>query len=158
MRTVLILAVIAALAIVLVLFTANVGAAPKLDRNQRPTPGPVPPVVTPRIVRVTLSNGLPSGGWCARHSEDTVGKRLPAPAGHPPVDRFAGCSQLARLAPGEDAMLGGGDTANRLVQVSDHLAIQPMGSDKNLSRAPQGVLGRLESVRTLLCRPRRVGS
>ncbi|TMQ73183.1 MAG: insulinase family protein [Candidatus Eisenbacteria bacterium] len=59
MRTVLILAVIAALAIVLVLFTANVGAAPKLDRNQRPTPGPVPPVVTPRIVRVTLSNGLP---------------------------------------------------------------------------------------------------
>ena len=34
-------------------------AAPKLDRNQRPTPGPVPPVVMPKIVKVTLSNGLP---------------------------------------------------------------------------------------------------
>lgn len=34
------------------------GAADKLDRNVKPTPGPMPPVVTPKIEKSTLKNGL----------------------------------------------------------------------------------------------------
>lgn len=58
MKTVLILIVIA-VTIAIVLFVAIANAADKLDRNQKPTPGPTPPIATPRIVRATLKNGLP---------------------------------------------------------------------------------------------------
>ena len=34
------------------------GAADRLDRNVKPTPGPTPPVVTPKIEKSTLKNGL----------------------------------------------------------------------------------------------------
>lgn len=37
---------------------SEAGAADKLDRNVKPTPGPTPPVVTPRIEKSTLKNGL----------------------------------------------------------------------------------------------------
>ena len=40
------------------LFAGMAGAADKLDRNQRPAPGPTPPVVTPNIEKATLKNGL----------------------------------------------------------------------------------------------------
>ena len=44
--------------LVLVMVGGSAGAADKLDRSQKPTPGAAPPVVTPKIERATLSNGL----------------------------------------------------------------------------------------------------
>jgi predicted Zn-dependent peptidase len=40
------------------LMISAAGGAEKLDRNQKPAPGPTPPVATPRIERATLTNGL----------------------------------------------------------------------------------------------------
>lgn len=42
----------------LLMLTGAAGAADKLDRDRQPTPGPTPPVATPKIERVTLTNGL----------------------------------------------------------------------------------------------------
>jgi len=52
---ILILSLVGATAVLLV---TGAGAADKLDRNQKPAPGPTPPVSTPKIERATLTNGL----------------------------------------------------------------------------------------------------
>jgi zinc protease len=44
--------------LVLAMVGGSAGAADKLDRNVKPTPGPTPPVATPKIERTKLSNGL----------------------------------------------------------------------------------------------------
>ncbi len=43
---------------VLLMLGGGAGAADKLDRNRKPAPGPTPPVVTPKIEKSTLKNGL----------------------------------------------------------------------------------------------------
>jgi predicted Zn-dependent peptidase len=45
-------------AAVLLMVGGAAGAADKLDRNRQPAPGPNPPVVTPKIEKSTLKNGL----------------------------------------------------------------------------------------------------
>jgi predicted Zn-dependent peptidase len=56
------------------------GAAEVLDRSRRPTPGPTPPVATPRIDKGTLSNGL--AVWVvSRHELPMVNATLQIRAG-----------------------------------------------------------------------------
>jgi predicted Zn-dependent peptidase len=79
MKTLLILIAIA-VTVALVLFAAMAGAAEKLDRDQRPTPGPTTPVATPKIVKTTLKNGLPV--WVVtRHELPVVNAVLQIRAG-----------------------------------------------------------------------------
>ena len=49
---------LAAAAFGAMLMISAAGGAEKLDRNQKPAPGPTPPMATPKIERATLSNGL----------------------------------------------------------------------------------------------------
>ncbi len=56
MKTLLIVAV--AVAALIAFGAAVAGAADRLDRSRPPVPGPQPPVVTPKIQRATLKNGL----------------------------------------------------------------------------------------------------
>jgi predicted Zn-dependent peptidase len=58
MRTFLLLAAAGA-TLALIVPAAVAASAQKLDRDQRPTPGPAPAIVTPKIQRATLKNGLP---------------------------------------------------------------------------------------------------
>jgi len=62
------------------LMISAAGGAEKLDRNQKPAPGPTPPVATPRIERATLTNGL-SVWLVQRHELPVVNATLQIRAG-----------------------------------------------------------------------------
>lgn len=76
-----------------VMLISGAGAADKLDRNQKPAPGPTPPVVTPKIEKTTLANGL-SVWLVQRHELPVVNATLQIRSGSSVDGSHAGIATM----------------------------------------------------------------
>ncbi len=113
MKTLLIIVAVA-VAIALTLSAAMAGATDRLDRSRRPTPGPTPPVATPKIVKVALRNGLPV--WVvARHDLPVVNAVLQVRAGSAMDGAHPGVSAMAA------ALLDEGTARRSSLQIAEAL-------------------------------------